>query len=284
MFFRVAVLSGCKRCGRNACAGCAVRGVIATGASRRGPEPGPDWGLRQGGRFGSDRAPRGRRVMGSRANGARSSVSLTREHGRGGACPSSRLSTHFRDPAGNGGRSEPKSDDQPRPDDEARSNARVERSPPPVDSSSTGTRPDSIDRPRAAVAGVEDIDVWRLDTTPHRDTDGTFDSALDASECDRLRVMRNRDARLQFCAGRWLARHVLARRHLGAQGSLRQGARHRSRDRIRSIRREYRQGLAGRYPPSRCARARGAARTRRYQSPPGDLRAAPPRSMSGGLR
>ena len=56
----------------------------------------------------------------------------------------------------------------------------MERSPPPVDSSSTGTRPDSIDRPRAAVAGVEDIDVWRLDTTPHRDTDGTFDSALDA--------------------------------------------------------------------------------------------------------
>ena len=88
----------------------------------------------------------------------------------------------------------------------------MERSPPPVDSSSTGTRPDSVDRPRAAVAGVEDIDVWRLDTTPHRDTDGTFDSALDASECDRLRVMRNRDARLQFCAGRWLARHVLARR------------------------------------------------------------------------
>ena len=127
MYFRVKVLSGCKRCGRNACAGCAVRGVIATGASRRRPEPGPDGGLRQGGRFESDRAPWGRRVMGSRANGARSSVSLTREHGRGGARPSSRLSTHFRDPAGNGRRSEPESDDQPRPDDEARSNARVER-------------------------------------------------------------------------------------------------------------------------------------------------------------
>ena len=59
---------------------------------------------------------------------------------------------------------------------------------------------------------MDDIDVWRLDCTRHRDAGCAFDSALAPRERMRLREMRNPEARLHFAAGRWLARRVLARR------------------------------------------------------------------------
>ena len=73
-------------------------------------------------------------------------------------------------------------------------------------------RSDPADRPPAAAAGIHDVEVWRLDCARHRDAGRTFDSALDASERARLRAMRRADVRLRFSAGRWLVRHVLARR------------------------------------------------------------------------
>ena len=95
---------------------------------------------------------------------------------------------------------------------ETESTARVERSPPPAESPSTRTRPDTISQPRTGAASVWDVDVWRLDCTRDRGAGRVFYSALDAPERARLRLMRRADTRLQFSAGRWLARHVLARR------------------------------------------------------------------------
>ena len=70
----------------------------------------------------------------------------------------------------------------------------------------------------AAASGARDVGIWRLDCIRHRDDDRRFDAALDARERDRLRMMRSADARIRFSAGRWLARHVLARR-LGCRES-----------------------------------------------------------------
>ena len=69
-----------------------------------------------------------------------------------------------------------------------------------------------IHRLRSDTAAERDVDVWRLDCARHRNADRVFDSALDARERARLRIMRRADARRRFSAGRWLARHVLARR------------------------------------------------------------------------
>ena len=57
-----------------------------------------------------------------------------------------------------------------------------------------------------------EIDVWRLDCARHGAAARVFESALDATERPRLRLMRRDDARLRFTAGRWLVRHVLAQR------------------------------------------------------------------------
>ena len=98
------------------------------------------------------------------------------------------------------------------PHQEARSAARVERSPPPAESPSSRTRADTVSRPRTDTVSVRDVHVWLLDCTRHRDAGHIFDSALDARERARLRLMRRADARLHFSAGRWVARYVLARR------------------------------------------------------------------------
>ena len=88
----------------------------------------------------------------------------------------------------------------------------MEGSPPPTGSSSIRARLETIGQPRTGAASVQDVDVWQLDCARHRNASRVFDSALDAPERARLRIMRRADARLQFSAGRWLARHVLARR------------------------------------------------------------------------
>lgn len=97
--------------------------------------------------------------------------------------------------------------------------ARVERSPTPDDATSTAPVGHSSDPHRsAAAAGAHDVGIWRFDCVRHRDDGRRFDATLDARERDRLRMMRSADARLRFSAGRWLARHVLARR-LGCRES-----------------------------------------------------------------
>lgn len=91
--------------------------------------------------------------------------------------------------------------------------ARVGRSPTSDHASSTvpAGRSAGPHRPEAA-ACVHDVDVWRLDCARYRVAGLRFDSTLDSRERDRLRLMRSTGARLRFSAGRWLARHVLARR------------------------------------------------------------------------
>ena len=64
----------------------------------------------------------------------------------------------------------------------------------------------------AEAASDREVDVWRLDCARHGDAARVFESALDAAERDRSRLMQRDDARLRFTAGRWLVRHVLARR------------------------------------------------------------------------
>ena len=74
-------------------------------------------------------------------------------------------------------------------------------------------RSDPADRQPTAVSDTQDVEVWRLDcAAPRRDAGRMFDSALDAPERARLRIMRDAGARLRFSAGRWLVRRVLARR------------------------------------------------------------------------
>ena len=81
---------------------------------------------------------------------------------------------------------------------------------PDAPSAVTAARPPGP--PRPAPAPVPRVDVWRLDCAPHRSDGRRFDSALDSGERSRLGMMRNPEAQLRFTAGRWLARHVLARR------------------------------------------------------------------------
>ena len=88
----------------------------------------------------------------------------------------------------------------------------LERSAPPAASPPTRIRPDTTDRWPAGAASVHDVEVWRLHCARHRDAGRVFESALDAPERARLHIMRRADARLRFTAGRWLVRHVLARR------------------------------------------------------------------------
>ena len=108
--------------------------------------------------------------------------------------------------AGRGG------DDPMPPDDDAGSSRRLERSPPLAEPPSTPAQPDSAEPRPAGAASDRDVEVWRLDCARHRDAGRVFDAALDAPEHARLRGMRRADARLRFSAGRWLVRHVLARR------------------------------------------------------------------------
>ena len=87
------------------------------------------------------------------------------------------------------------------------------RSAPPAQPPPTRKRFVATGRPPAAgVASIHDIEVWRLNCAHRRDAGRVFDSALDAAERARLRIMRDAGARLRFSAGRWLVRHALARR------------------------------------------------------------------------
>ena len=79
--------------------------------------------------------------------------------------------------------------------------------PPRGAAGGCGSAPDT-----AEAASDREVDVWRLDCARHGDAARVFESALDATERPRLRLMRRDDARLRFTAGRWLARRVLARR------------------------------------------------------------------------
>ena len=72
--------------------------------------------------------------------------------------------------------------------------------------------PNGADSRPAGPAPDRDVDVWRLDCARHGAAVHVFDSALDAPERARSRLMHRDDARLRFTAGRWLARQVLSRR------------------------------------------------------------------------
>ena len=59
---------------------------------------------------------------------------------------------------------------------------------------------------------MRDVEVWRLDCAGDRDAVDAFEAPLNTDERARLGMMRSRLARRHFAAGRWLVRHVLARR------------------------------------------------------------------------
>ena len=70
-----------------------------------------------------------------------------------------------------------------------------------------------MDAHDAEAASPRVVEIWRLDCGEHRDaTAHRFESVLSAPERTRLRSMCNPRARRQFATGRWLLRHILARR------------------------------------------------------------------------